>query len=113
MSTFRHNRSTSVHLAALAAIASALSTGVLHAAPADNVAQVTVTYADLDLSKSEGADTLYRRLTQAARIVCAPYEGRDLKGRQLWNDCYEDAIGEALATLGNPMLTDLHRPTRG
>jgi UrcA family protein len=46
-------------------------------ATADNFEprQVTVKFADLDVSHPTGAAVLYSRIQAAAAIVCSPYEG--------------------------------------
>jgi hypothetical protein len=47
---------------------------------------VKVSYADLNMGKQEGAKTLYRRLQQ----------------------CYNDALSEAVEELDNELLTKIH-----
>jgi UrcA family protein len=46
-----------------------------------DVPRVTVRFGDLDLSKPQGAETLYRRIRSAARQVCAPLDGGDLASK--------------------------------
>ena len=53
-----------------------------YAAPPESVPSIVVHFADLDLSRSEGAAVLYQRLNGAAETVCAPLDGRHL-GRHM------------------------------
>lgn len=74
------------------------------------VPQVTVSYADLDLSKAAGAQTLYKRIKNAAARVCGS-SGRYtiLEGRKAWHACYDTAVANAVAQIDRPTLTALHR----
>ncbi|HEY1448690.1 MAG TPA: UrcA family protein, partial [Caulobacteraceae bacterium] len=66
----------------------------------------TVSYRDLDLTTSEGANTMLQRIGQAAERVCAPKAGRgDSFGRALWNDCMASRINLVVSRLGSPMVT--------
>lgn len=66
------------------------------------IATKVVRFKDLDLSTAEGAQTLYERITQAARIVCrdAGYEVRE---------CRAHAIDDAVRAVGRPLLSSVHR----
>lgn len=72
---------------------------------------VKVSYADLDLEKNEGAQTLYRRLQQASKDVC---DARGLNGSRSVREligtrrCYRDALAEAVAGIDNELLTQIH-----
>lgn len=66
-----------------------------------------VRFKDLDLSTAVGAQTLYERITDAARIVCrgAPYaEVRECRAR---------AVDGAVSAIGSPLLSSVHRSTAG
>jgi UrcA family protein len=115
------NASNTLHLsctwlAAIAAIACNLTAGNASAAtPAAKVPTVTVSYADLDLSKPAGVEMLYQRIKDAARTVCAPLASKGLTREgvwRLWRDCYEQAVSNAVASINRPTLTALHRATR-
>ena len=67
--------------------------------------RVTVRYADLDLSRHEGAQALYRRLQGAAQQVCGPFDGRDLNSAALHRACLAQAITEAVVKVDQPLLT--------
>lgn len=65
----------------------------------ENVRQVVVSYADLDLESTSGAETLLRRIKSAARRVCSlndaaviPIEFRAQQYR-----CAEQATARAVA----------------
>lgn len=77
---------------AIAAL-SALSTTA--AVANTDVQTMKVQIDDLDLSRSPGARTLYRRITSAARLVCGT------------NTCIEQAIDRAVKQVNAPTLTRL------
>ena len=62
----------------------------------------TVRLADLDLSKAAGAETLYQRITAAARLVCRHTVRMDMLS------CRARAVDEAVATIDNPLLSSMH-----
>jgi len=76
-----------------------------HAAPLQNVPSVVVHFADLDLSRSEGATVLYQRLKGAAKTVCAPLDDRNLARHQSFEACMQNAISTAVAKVDEPALT--------
>ena len=75
---------------------------------------VTVSYADLDLSRDEAVLTFYHRLQKAANEAC----GNDFHGigpriiarriRHLTRDCSAAALEDAVKQVNNPRLTSLH-----
>jgi len=69
---------------------------------------MTVKYADLDLTRSEGAATLYARLTRAAHVVCGPIEPQSLDPtlKPRYYACISKAIAEAVAKVDRPALTE-------
>jgi UrcA family protein len=70
----------------------------------------TVNFADLDLSKPAGAQTLYKRIKAAARNVCGPVDHYTFAGpAKAFRQCYEKAIADAVAQIDRPSLTALHR----
>jgi UrcA family protein len=79
-----------------------------HAAPPENVPSVVVHFADLDLSRSEGATVLYRRLKGAAETVCAPLDGGDLARHMSFKACVQNAISTAVAKVDQPALSAYH-----
>ena len=69
----------------------------------------TVSYADLDVNKTEGAHALYNRLNRAAKNVCAPLRDRDLKRTQEHRSCVSEAVANAVAVVNQPLLTQHHK----
>jgi UrcA family protein len=63
----------------------------------------TVRFADLDLSKKEGAETLYERIRAAARSVCYG------ESTEFGAACRATAVNEAVAGVGNSLLAAVHR----
>jgi UrcA family protein len=63
----------------------------------------TVRFADLDLSKKAGAETLYQRIRAAARSVCYG------QSPQFSAECRATAVSEAVAGVGNSLLAAAHR----
>jgi UrcA family protein len=92
--------STAIVLGFSAAIASANSQSVN-----DGMKQYTVRFADLDLSKLDGAAVLYRRLNQAAAIVCSPLQSRQMEMAAQYQLCVNRAIAGAVANVGRPILS--------
>jgi UrcA family protein len=76
-----------------------------HAASPENVPTVVVHFADLDLSRSEGAIVLYRRLKGAAATVCAPLDDREIARHVSFEACVQSAISAAVAKVDKPALT--------
>lgn len=58
-----------------------------------------VSFADLNLATSAGKQQLELRLQAAARSVCAPLDGRDLRQRAAWRECVAQALAGARAAL--------------
>ena len=95
-------------------IISALAlTCVAYAEPAPDQPQVVVHFADLDLSSSQGAAVLYRRLRTAAETVCAPLDGRDLERHMRFEACEQSALSRAVAEVDRPALTEYYRARAG
>ena len=88
-----------------------LSSQLTHAAPPRDVLFVDVHFADLDLTRSEGAAVLYQRLAGAAKIVCAPLEldACDLARQMRFKMCVQTAIGSAVAKVDRPILTAYYK----
>jgi UrcA family protein len=78
--------------AALAAAAALVVPTVSHAADANSV---RVSYADLNLASDSGAQSLQRRITFAARVVCEFEDSRQMDIAKATNFCRNDAIERA------------------
>ncbi len=77
-------------------------------APDPDRVSLSVRYSDLNLTREEGARTLYSRLQSAARRVCGVGQDRDLVWQALALSCAEKALGDAVAELDNPQVSALH-----
>jgi UrcA family protein len=124
---FRTFHFSSNWLSILTAIACALAGNSLLAAPAKNelpsvtvraapakneLPSMTVSYFDLDLATPAGVQTLYDRMKDAARTVCASLESKQLGRMSPWRDCYQQAVEDAVATVDRPALTALYQAER-
>jgi UrcA family protein len=69
----------------------------------------TVRFADLDVSKMEGAKTLYARLRHAAKEVCKPLETAYLWHSDQSETCMNKAIADAVARVDRPLLSQYHQ----
>lgn len=65
--------------------------------------QITVRYEN-----STDTQQLYSRLQSAAAAVCRQHEGRELRNLSDTRACYNEALGNAVAKVGNSALTSLH-----
>ena len=79
--------------AALAAAAALVVPTVSRAAETNSV---RVSYADLNLASYSGQQSLQRRITFAARVVCELEDSRQLPVALATNACRSDAIASAL-----------------
>lgn len=85
---------------AMAALAAALTANLASATTVDDEArQVVVRYSDLDLSRPEDARRLYGRIQSAAREVCENFRSHDLQRAQIYKQCMDKAIADAVAKL--------------
>jgi UrcA family protein len=73
------------------------------------VSQRIVRFADLDITRSAGAATLYARITSAARAVCGPsLSSREFGSSSQTRQCQEQAIERAVTDVNAPALTSYH-----
>lgn len=65
----------------------------------------TVRFKRADLATAAGAQTLYERITAAARVVCrsAPHAGV--------RECRARAVDDAVRAVGSPLLSSIHGST--
>lgn len=79
------------------------SASAFGATDGDAVVSKTVKFKDLDISRAEGAQALYDRISAAARTVCRaePYN--------FVRDCRARAVDDAVLDVGNALLTSIHR----
>ena len=109
-----HTNTTSKALASgLVILLSACSVGVQAARADDSRAQVKVSYADLNLSSTQGAETLYRRIKSAAGEVCYPGEEMNLSLMAKRRACIQKAISDAVMDVGSPTLIAVYNTHEG
>lgn len=112
----------SVRIGALVVAALALPQSV-HAAPSDGALavvatapvsngmyltkQATVTFGDLDLSGSVGAETLYARIDTAAQKLCGVRAGLPRSQADKVEKCRKQAVTRAVAGANLPTLSDV------
>ena len=103
--TFPSNRTKSAGIAMLVGCLLAGSLGVAQAVtPANDVPMVVVSYDDLDLSTTDGATALYKRISVAAHKVC-PFEDAVHPMQVAANhSCRNAAIARAVSTVNNAKL---------
>lgn len=77
--------------------------------PELTIESVRVSYADLDLSSSEGARTLYARLRNAAENVCDVYERQSVREMLDARDCRDHALDKAVQQVGSQQLLAIHQ----
>jgi len=96
--------------AGIAAFAVCTSLIAYSASAEPKVKTQAVSYADLDLSKPAGAQTLYKRIKAAARHVCGPADQYTfVTPPAAFRECFEKAVADAVAQVDRPSLTALHR----
>lgn len=94
----------------LLAIAAALAfAGVASAASRGDAPSVTVRYDDLNLNSKAGVAKLHARIHGAAKYLCTPLDSRVLGLRDAYDRCVDDAVSQAVNTVGNVNLKNYHR----
>jgi UrcA family protein len=95
--------------AALGAATLALFSANAAASTAASAPTYEVHFADLDLTSKQDTQRLYSRLRIAAREVCGDFaERKSPVMRDRYKGCMNQALTDAIETIGNPALTALH-----
>ena len=92
------------------ALVCVLGSAAALASEADTTHHVRVNYSDLNMGTVAGATTLYTRIRGAARFACGE-QGRRWEEIRQWNDCYREAIADAVAAVNSPLLTSVYHGT--
>jgi UrcA family protein len=74
----------------------------------DDPPSVAVSYADLDITRTAGAQKLYQRITGAAKRVCGRGDSRSLDVLRLQQQCMTKAVSDAVRDVDSPLLTAMH-----
>ena len=77
-------------------------------APGPNTPYRVVSYADLDLNRTEGVVRLYARIRAAAREVCPVANRGDLNLVAVAETCARDATARAVRDVNATALTQYH-----
>ena len=85
-----------------------LASAAALAGPEPEALSKTVNYAALDLTKTAGAEDLYKRLNSAARLVCAPADGRLLSQKLRYRTCVDTALSNAVVRVDQPLVKNIH-----
>jgi UrcA family protein len=94
-----------IGLALVTALASTWA-GQASATTPSGIKAQRVNYSDLDLSRSQDAQVLVRRVWQAAHQVCSINGASDLdRLSRSYHNCVKTAAGKAIAKLNNPVVT--------
>ena len=75
--------------------------------------QITVKFADLDVSRPQGAVVLYRRIRAAAETLCSPFDRADVVSKKRLSVCIEDAVAGAITTAHIPALSAVYMARTG
>jgi UrcA family protein len=103
--TFPSTRNKTARIAMLVGCLLAGSLGVAQAAtPADDAPKVVVSYDDLDLSTTDGATALYKRISVAAHKVCPFEDSVHPLQVAVNNSCRSAAIARAVGAVNNAKL---------
>lgn len=109
VSTTAHGAGTSRFATWTAVSAAAISLFAINAHAAEEVPHRTVSYDDLDLANPADAQALYSRLEHASKAVCRSYESREVTRMKLHQNCYEEALSNAVASVDHATVTALYR----
>lgn len=97
-----------IFAATLFALVCTVTGGMTQAAEQSQSLTRIVAYGDLNLESTQGAQVLYSRLRTAARSVCAPLEGRDLRQQSQWHNCFDHAVDSAVTEVNKTTVSALH-----
>ena len=106
MNTTRKNATWTV-------VATALVAAFAAGAHAEDVAQVHVKYADLNVNRPAGAAVLLQRIQAAAKKVCTMPGSRELDRAAQAKACTTQATVNAVAAVNAPALTGLYQAKFG
>lgn len=94
-------------------VAGALALGLPALAQAGAIPAVKVQYSKATLKHEAGARALYAKLQGAARRACGEADGRDLRMVRAVNECQDEAVANAVASIGSTMLAAVHSQETG
>lgn len=90
------------------------SVGPANAEPIYQTYSVKVSYADLDLTRVEGVETMSRRINRAVDKVCGrPAEAKSQAARRVIQACRAQSLAQAIAAIDAPLLTARYQGAEG
>lgn len=92
--------------AAIAATVLSFAAFATQAATPAEVESVTVQFADLNLDREAGLDTLYKRIRIAAKRVCSAHQSQMLVSKQAYASCINLAVTTAVAQINRPAVSE-------
>jgi UrcA family protein len=108
-STFNARETTMYRVTSSLVISTLGLISLANAGAVPDVPQMTVRFADLDLTKIDGAAVLYKRLQAAAETVCGPREDRDPAKQAAFKKCVQSALASAVTRVDRAELTAYYR----
>jgi UrcA family protein len=108
-STFNARETTMYRVTSSLVISTLGLISLASAGAVPDVPQMTVQFADLDLTKTDGAAVLYKRLRAAAETVCGPREDRVPAKAAAFKKCVQSALASAVSRVDQPKLTAYYR----
>lgn len=78
------------------------------AQPDDDPPSRRVYFGDLDLNRDTGVETLYSRISSAAREVCKTYDGWEPKLFTHSYECRHQALARAVSDVNSATLTNYY-----
>src|ERR1700693_1367281 len=102
-------RAMTIALAAVIGCSAAQASNVSKDESAGERHQYVVRFADVDLSRIDGAMTVYGRIRQAANAVCESLDSRVLELIEKHRACVNHAVADAVASINRPLLSQYHQ----
>jgi UrcA family protein len=101
-----HSALRTLNKAAITLLALAALQGTAHAVAPPDDTRVTVSFAELNVNSSAGAEKLYHRIASAAEKVCGPTVANAAIGALFARKrCISESIARAVAQVDAPALT--------
>jgi UrcA family protein len=98
--------------AAAISLAGGASAQTIHVTDTDSQRSVKVSYGDLDLAHAQGAQVLIDRVRQASQIACGESPSlANLEQTQAYRSCVVSTADQAIASVGEPMVTAMYQNT--
>jgi UrcA family protein len=109
----RHSRSVQLAAIVLSSVASVVPAWAADSSRAVEPArEIIVSYSDVDVTRTNGAQILYRRIERAAASVCARPNEKVPQVRAAIRSCSDQAIAAAIAKVDADALTRLAAVSR-